>query len=360
MLERYRAALSWLAHSGIQAESGGLARYYRAEAGEYKDISTEITAYGIQAYLQLPLPGESGLLSNALRAGQFLCYDATDPQTGLLFFELSPNGSPASRLAYFFDCGIIIRSLIALWNTTADPMYLERAERCGAGMMGRMSRVDGSFFPVLDLETGIPSSAPGGWSLEAGPYQLKAGLSFIELAEVTSSGLFSRTADALLDWCLRQHELFLRGEDRPDRMADRLHAYCYFLEGLLPFVEKRFECTLVLQAGINRVETLAAEASAALERCDVLAQLLRLRLLCDYMGLLELDASAASREAEALLAFQLHTDDRRTNGAFAFGRRDGQLSCHANPAATIFALQALRMWKEHQSGELRMSWHDLI
>src|SRR5262249_10521259 len=73
MQECYHAGLQWLAHSGIQAASGGLSRYYRGDTEEYKNISTEITSYAIQAYLQLPLPGEPGLLSHALRAGQFLC-----------------------------------------------------------------------------------------------------------------------------------------------------------------------------------------------------------------------------------------------------------------------------------------------
>lgn len=357
----YRAGLAWLAHSGIQAESGGISRYYRADTGEYQDISTEITAYGIKAYLQLPLPGETGLLSHALRAGQFLCYDAGDPGLGLFPFELPIKGGyPPSPLAYFFDCGIIIRGLIALWNTTNDPAYLSRAERCGFEMLDRMSRVDGSFFPVLDMSSGVPSINPGTWSLAPGVYQLKAGMAFLELAELTSSGLFSRTADRLLEWCLRQHELFLGATNEPDRLADRLHAYCYFLEGLLPFLEKRFDCGLVIQSGLNRVEILQEEVRPALERCDVIAQTLRLRLLCDYKGLVELDASAASREAESLPGFQFRTEDRRTNGAFAFGRRGGQLVCHANPVSTMFALQALRMWREYQNGELRTTWQELI
>lgn len=360
MDESYRAGLTWLSHSGIQAVTGGISRYYRGDTGEYKNISTEITAYAIRAYLQLPLPGHTGLLSNALRAGQFLCYDASDARSALFRFEVPRQAAPTPQPAYFFDCSIIIRGLIALWNATGDRMYLERAERCGAAMLSAMSRVDGSFFPLADVESGIPSAGAGHWSLEPGVYQLKAGLAFLELAELTSAGLFSDTASKLLEWSLRQHEMFLPGETASDRVADRLHAYCYFLEGLLPFVERRFECVLVLQSGFARVHTLLEETRGALERCDVVAQLLRLRLLSDYMGLMELDISAASREAESLPAFQLRTEDRRTNGAFSFGRRDGQLLCHANPASTIFSLQALRMWHEHQKGELRTTWQEII
>jgi hypothetical protein len=360
MLDCYRAGLAWLAHSGIQAASGGVSRYFAADTGQYRDISTEITGYAIQAYLGLPLPGEPGLLSHALRAAQFLCYDTGEHPAGLFPFEVPLSGFPPSDRVYFFDCVIIIRALLALWNTTADPQYLERAERCGAALEGQMSRVDGSFFPLLDLSTGVPAVGQGQWSLEPQAYQLKAALAFLDLADATSSSIFAKTAEMLLQWSLRQHELFLPGADEPDRVADRLHAYCYFLEGLLPFLARRYDCAQVLQAGLTRVEKLAAETRRALERSDVLAQLLRLRLIADYIGTVELDHSAANWEAGSLPAFQLLTDDKRTHGAFSFGRRAGKLVPHANPAATVFCLQALRMWREYQEGTLRTTWRELI
>lgn len=360
MEDCYRSGLRWLAYSGIQAESGGVSRYYSEDAGAYQDISTEITAYAIQAYLQLPIPGQTGLLSNALRAGQFLCFDAGDPQDGLFPVQVSRSGAEARRVAYFFDCGIIIRALLALWHATADPMYLERAERCGAMILERMSRVDGSFFPVVDLESGVPSVPGETWSLEPGVHQLKVGLAFLELAEVTSSGLFSKTAEQLLHGCLRAQEMFLPGHSDPARVVDRLHAYCYFLEGILPFLERRFDCVQALAAGMTRLEAGAAEHRDLFDRCDTTAQLLRLRLLADYIGVVEIDLGAASREAESLAGFQIRSEDRRTNGAFSFGQFRGQPIPHASPVATIFGLQALRMWEEYQRGEMRTTWRELI
>jgi hypothetical protein len=143
-------------------------------------------------------------------------------------------------------------------------------------------------------------------------------------------------------------------------VADRLHAYCYFLEGLLPFVERRFDCAQVLQAGLTRVEKLVLETRRVLERSDVLAQLLRLRLMADYIGVVELDHAAANWEAESIPAFQLFTQDKRTNGAFSFGRREGMPVPHANPVSTIFCLQALRMWRAYHQGELQLTWRELI
>jgi len=223
-----------------------------------------------------------------------------------------------------------------------------------------MSRVDGSFFPLLDLSSGMPTLGSDHWSKQPGAYQLKTAMGFLELSEVTTSGVFSKSADQLLAAAMRQHEMFLPGADQPDQVADRLHAYCYFLEGLLPFLERRFECTLALAGGITRVAALAAETRGALERSDVLAQLLRLRLVADFTGVLELDAGAASWEAESIPAFQLLTDDRKTHGAFSFGRRNRRLTPHANPASTIFCLQALRMWQDYHSGVLKTTWREFI
>jgi len=360
MLDGYRAGLAWLAHSGIQKESGGVCRYYAADTGQYRNISTEITGYAIQAYATLPPSGEPGLLSHALRAGQFLCYDTGDSPAGLLPFETPVSGFPPSGTAYFFDCGIVVRALLALWNTTSDPQWVERAERCATAMITHMSRVDGSFFPMADLGTLQSRCGEGRWSEEPHVHQLKVAMGFLALAETTGSTMFSKAADQLLAWALRNHELFLPGSEKPDEVADRLHAYCYFLEGLLPFLQRRLDCSQVLQGGITRVEKLAGETRRSLERSDVLAQLLRLRLLADYLGGFELDVSAASWEAESIPAFQLFTNDKKTNGAFSFGRREGRLEPHANPVSTIFCLQALRMWQDYHNGELRTTWAELI
>ncbi len=44
------SAWSWLSRSGIQNESGGVARFYSADVQEYRDISTQSTAFFIPAF----------------------------------------------------------------------------------------------------------------------------------------------------------------------------------------------------------------------------------------------------------------------------------------------------------------------
>jgi hypothetical protein len=140
---------------------------------------------------------------------------------------------------------------------------------------------------------------------------------------------------------------------------DRLHAYCYFLEGLLPRAA-RSDCAPVLRAGIARVGELLREIAPAFERSDVSAQLLRLRIYAAALRVAPMDTALAEEEAAKLRAFQFGDPDPRLHGAIAFGRRASELAPFANPVSTAFSLQALEMWQRHQEGAFRADTLDLI
>jgi hypothetical protein len=140
---------------------------------------------------------------------------------------------------------------------------------------------------------------------------------------------------------------------------DRLHAYCYFLEGLLPRAT-RSDCAPVLCAGIARVGRLLREIAPAFERSDVCAQLLRLRIYAAALEVAPLDAGLAEEEAAKLRASQFSDPDPRLHGAIAFGRRASELAPFANPVSTAFSLQALEMWQRSQEGVFRADTLDLI
>jgi hypothetical protein len=356
------AGLRWLTRSGIQDESGGVARYYMADSREYKNISAGSTGSFISALLRLqwhqgePPPGP------ALRAGHFLIEHAFDNASDLFFYERGNSATPPPALAYFFDCGIIIRGLLDLWSTTGDRAYLDHAERCGMALCGKMSIVDGSFFPLYDIAMHHPHSGSGVWSVEPGVYQLKVGLAFLELAEATGLGQFKATTESLRKWALKRQESFLRDEtEEPQLLMDRAHAYCYFLEGLLPEAALDRDCSQALQFGLLSVENLVEEIGGQFERCDVLAQMLRLRLYADIMGVMELSRGRADQEATRIAEFQMQSpDDPKIDGGFAFARRRGELVRHLNPATTAQAVQALQMWDQAEDGGFRQSWKVLI
>jgi len=157
---------------------------------------------------------------------------------------------------------------------------------------------------------------------------------------------------------LRQENDFLPGVSERERVMDRLHAYCYFLEGLLPEAQRQ-ECAEALRRGIAKVARLAREIRPVFERSDVWAQLLRVRLFADALGVLKLD-SASAEEAELLSSFQLQEPADSMRGGFWFGRKQERMLPYVNPVSTAFALQALQMWREVHDGQFHAASRELI
>jgi len=90
-----------------------VARYYRSDVQRNAPVSTEITGYTVSALLFLhQRTHHADLLDAALRAARFLTRSAWDKRLNTFPFE-QPNGDRSKALAYFFDCGIIVRGLLA-------------------------------------------------------------------------------------------------------------------------------------------------------------------------------------------------------------------------------------------------------
>jgi hypothetical protein len=339
----------WFLRSGIQESSGGVARYYRIDTGRNLPVSTEITGYTCSALLFLAeRTGEPDYREAALRAGRFLTRQAWDAAAGAFPFEIPAGGETP---AYFFDCGIIVRGLLALARATGEAEFEETARACAASMCrdfqnGRCPH------PAITLPGKQPLPYEPRWSRQPGCYQLKAALGALETGN-------TERYEAILEFALADHAGFLPGAPEPARVMDRLHAYCYFLEGLLP-AACRPECARALADGIRRAGGLLRDIRPLFERSDVNAQLLRVRLYADRLGAVPLDSDAAAEEAAALRRFQISSDDPRTDGAVAFGARGEALLPFANPVSTAFCLQASELWRDYRTGRLDPDWRTLI
>jgi hypothetical protein len=325
----------WLLDSGISEPStGGFARYYDAETGKNRPVSTEISGYAASALVYLfHITGDEAYLAHARKTASFLL-GAWDRELQTFPFEVS------SRLAYFFDCGIIIRGLLAVWHETGNERLLDVSRAAAHGMIADF-RAGREYHPILALPAKEPLARTEQWSRAPGCYQLKAAMAWRDVAEITGDSALRDAYFEMLHTALANHSRFLPTGSRSHAVVDRLHAYCYFLEGLLP-VLNRSECAEAYSEGIKSVSSLMNEITS-FERSDVYAQLLRLKM---YGG----DDGAPNEEAKALAAFQAVGDDTRMNGGFFFGRRDGRMSTHVNPVSTVFALQALEMWRQYKMG----------
>ncbi len=334
------AAGRWFLHSGIQETSGGVARYYRSDLGQNARVSTEITGYAVSTLLFLhERTRRDEYLDAALRAAHFLTRVAWDEKLSTFPFELTDG----PRFAYFFDCGIIVRGLLAAWRATQDAEFRAVAIAAGRAMLADFPS-EGGIHPILALPDKRPLAWEAGWSRSPGCYQLKSAMAWHELFEVTGDREFECGYETALRAALENDPAFLPGESDQQRVMDRLHAYAYFLEGLLPVLD-RPECAAALRSGVDRAAALLREIAPVFVRSDVYAQVLRTRLL----GAFPVDHVGAAHEAEQAASFQL------PSGGFLFGRKHGEALPFVNPVSTAFCVQALAMWSDRPLAHARGS-----
>lgn len=333
---------AWFLRSGIQEANGGVARYYRTDVKRNLAVSTEITGYAASALFWLhSVSGDARYLDRALAAARYLACTAWNSAAQVMPFELDPPS-----FTYFFDCGIIVRALLAAWRASGSSDFLTAAAALGRAMARDFGSQDGDFHPVLALPEKTPAERdPLRWSRSSGCYQLKAAMAWWDLAEATGDAGFRAPYERVLAYSLRTYGSFLPGH--PDRLKvmDRLHAFLYFLEGMLPRAGD-IRCAVAICDGIRRAAQHLREIAPDFARSDVYAQLLRMRLFADRAGVAPLDRDAAAHEASELAGFQAVSDDPRIDGGFYFGRARGRWLPYANPVSTAFAMQALAMWED--------------
>jgi hypothetical protein len=335
----------WFLRSGIRSPEGGVSRYYRSDLEKNVPVSTEITGYAVSALSYLhSVTGKAVYCDAAMESARFLNNDAWDARAHTFPFELHSN------LAYFFDVGIIARGLLSTGAEEFRPRVGDAALSLAFDFIG-----DGVFHPVVTLPDKQPLPYEPQWSRSPGCYQLKSAVAWLGVGDEQAVRMFN----IALASALATHESFLPGDGDSNRVMDRLHPYCYFLEALL-FVTSREDCKHALACGIDRVAGLLREISPGFERSDVCAQLLRVRLAAHHLDAVPLDAAAAAEEADRVRKYQARSDDVRLDGGFWFGRKEGEILPYMNPVSTAFSLQALALWEQHLTGTWRFELAQLI
>jgi hypothetical protein len=296
-----------------------------------------------------------------LRAAQFLVRTAWDSDLGVFPFEhVEPSAAPSgpAALAYFFDSGIIVRGLLSAWRETKRSEFLEIALRAGRGMLSYF-RGTTAIHPILTLPGRTPRAYESRWSAGPGCYQLKAAMAWYDLWKVSGEEEMLAAYESVVEQGLATEHDFLRCEPDSAKLMDRLHAYAYFLEGLLPSADHH-ACARALADGIPKLAHHLNSIAPCFARSDVYAQLLRIRLFADKLGVASLNAVAAASEAEAAATFQIESSDVRTKGGFGFGTRQGEMLPFVNPVSTAFCVQALTFWEQHLEHAFKANHEDLV
>ena len=348
-----RRAGEWFLNSGIQDSHGGVARYYNTDREYNAPLTTEITAYCASALVYLSKQeSEPHYLDAGVDAASYLGR-AWDAKLTAMPFECD---TPGIKHSYFFDAGIVVRGLLSVWRECGNDDFLSTAVKCGDSMMRDFANGP-DFAPILELPGKRPLAyQPSRWSRGPGCYQLKAALGWHELWQVTKNERYLSAYRQLLDASLASHSSFLPGCDTEVPVMDRLHAYSYFLEGLLPVVNEPAVAEALIE-GIERLAGFVYRLSPLFLRSDVVAQLLRVRLFADHYGVLPLDEDSAEREIATLHSFQSDDPDPRLKGGFWFGRKNAGLLPFMNPVSTAFCCQALAMWSYRGR---KLDWRSLV
>jgi hypothetical protein len=309
-----------------------VARYYRIGDG-FLPVSTEITGYAASFFVYLhSVSGDERYVDAAVRAARFLVR-AWDPKLQAMPFEIDP-----AECSYFFDCGIIVRGLLAVWRATKSEEFLATAVQVGNSMVRDFASEAGDFHPILALPEKAPVERDSKrWSKSAGCYQLKAAMAWWDLFEATGENCFQEPYKRVLEYSVEGYMTFLVGPG----VMDRLHAFSYFLEGLLPWTNEE-RCREALRMGTGLGAAFLSRYAPEFARSDVYAQLLRVRLFADWAGAATLDRPKAAEEAEALATFQ------REDGGWWFGRKDDEMMPFINPVSAAFGAQALDLWERRE------------
>jgi hypothetical protein len=342
-------ALAWFQHSGIQDPAGGVARYHLLAENRNLPLSTEITGYAVSALVW------GGSMDGARRAARWLVERAWQPWLQAMPFELGEPLPPA----YFFDCGIIVRGLLAAWRATGEGSVLATARDLGLAMGRDFWSGSGQIHPILELPSKRPWPYEKRWSREPGCLQLKSALAWADLARLFPGEAFEAWFEKALRVALDTHDTFLPGSDEERKVMDRLHAYCYFLEAALARAG-RAEVRAALAAGIPRVARYLRAIGPRFERSDVCGQLLRVRLLADAAGAVPIDEAAATEEAARCSAHQRFGGPPMLDGGYGFGTCDGAPLPFMNPVSTAFCMQAMQWWHDWQHGAFRGRLDELI
>jgi uncharacterized protein YyaL (SSP411 family) len=322
-----------------------VARYYRSDLERNEPVSTEITGYAASAYVYLfEKTGKPAFAERALATADFLTDLAWNRELKIFPFEY-----PGLTPAYFFDGGIIVRGLLAVWRMSGEQRYLDAAA-AGGEAMRRDFDAGRDFHPILELPSKNPAMRDSRWSRSSGCYQLKAARAWRELADVTGDEGYRQAFERMMQFANAEQAGFLDGAADENRVMDRLHAYLYYLEALVSYGHD-------VREGVERVAERLREISPRFVRADVYAQLLRVRLR-GGAGLED-----AAEDVEALAKFQAADEepcDRRIAGGYYFGAKSGKLLPYVNPVTTIFAMQALEMWRDHAAGRLERDCRVII
>ncbi len=366
MANSVELAENWILNSGIQnlegEQKGGFNSWYDLEHKKYEFLYSEITGYGITMLLYLNrLNPDKMLVERAKLAANWLLSRALHESGGIKtrhYYDTdraNHDYSFESGILYAFDNGIVAYGLVNLYNVTKEGKYLKAAENISKFLIERMQKESGEFYASYDAKSSKLMDDDSKWSTQSGSYHAKIALPMIEMFKITKDDAYRKSAINVCNAALRMQQDDGRFITYRTEKDTHIHPHCYSAEGLL-YAGLRLQREDFIQGAAKAAEwvlnnteeggsikclySFSKKMFVTYERCDVLAQTLRLASFLQKMGKIK-DNGRISRIMERVINFQ--KSDGVQKGGFYYGMDTNKPLPYLNSWCTMFALQALHM-----------------
>jgi hypothetical protein len=353
----FNLASRWLKDSGIQSPQGGLYSWYDLKDKTYSFIYSEITGYAITTLLFLEkIYKERIYLDKAKRAARWIIKEAMLP-CGAIRTRLYKEDELADEAYSFcgenvfsFDLGMVLYGMINLYKRTKDNIFFDTSKKMADFLLSQMHKDDGSFSPLYNAKTKRHIESFDKWSNQSGAFHAKVSLGLIDVFEVTKEKKYRDAAARVCEYALSFQQEDGRFITDRAKKTTNLHPHSYTAEGLLysgaylgeeRFIKAAQKATewvfSNLSSGkLDELYTPESKSFNGFQRCDVLAQSLRLGIIFSVS-----DTKLKKLES-FLLKHQYVGFAARQQGGFRYNISGD----HINSWCTMFFLQAFAFSKD--------------
>ena len=364
------AAVSWLLNSGIQntkGESiGSFNAWYDMDSKTYPFIYSEITGYGITTLLYANSISRNNTYKERAKMAADWIINLMNENSGItarIYSGYKPDLRYfGSNISYMFDNGMVLSGLVNIYLATKEDKYLEAATELAQSLLNAQ-KDNGLFYAAYDTMTEKYIDVQDKWSTQSGSYHAKLAIGLIDLYKVTRNEIFKNAAVALCNGSLVLQDNHGRFITQHNEDSTHMHPHCYSVEGLV-YVGIKLEEKRFLESALHAVEwalnnqlpsggmpcKYVNDKFINYERSDTLAQVLRLGLVLQSIGLLSGYEDNLKRLASRLVQFQ-NTSNNNKGGFFYGTELDGTIKNHLNSWATMFSIQAMLMYQSYLRGK---------
>jgi uncharacterized protein YyaL (SSP411 family) len=361
-LDRVHLAAQWFLNSGIQSEEGGFFAWHELNNNSFAYLYSEITGYGMTTLLFLDkILKDPHFIDRAKKAASWIIESALHPCGGVKTRCYKDDIAADKRYSFSgenifsFDTGMVLYGMVMLYKATDDKKFLQVSKKMADFLIDKTQNKNGSLAPTYNAETATASEPQDKWSNQSTGFHAKVSMGLVELFDITKEDFYRRSAIRLCEYALKMQEGCGRFITDKINRTTHLHPHSYAAEGLLytgaslkikEFIESaknsvEWAFGYINADGINELYEPSSGHFNSFQRSDILAQLLRLGLI------FSMDEKRIDDLKDALIRHQYIGNDSKQRGGFLYSMGLD----HINSWCTMFALQALYLYKNSQASD---------